>query len=268
MLSSTLLSTLSSTLPIALNDTLPACLTIRSQVSSQDAPNHTPEHALKYTPNCTQLYTPSLLDYTLPIKLSRHSQEHLRVARKYTLQREDTPNLAWWYAPMYTPGCSIERLVELQKPGTGRREAGGVWWSVFGGQRIVAEIMMWVNILVWIMSLACPPWQDLTMSHGHGVDNCSLRFRRNCRQFELGKSRYRTQIFLRNLLPAYYRLYAYVCTFCLGLMEMMAMAMTMAIAMAIVMVLVIVIIVPEVLRQVDWQCQSQHQSFHRIRAFY
>jgi hypothetical protein len=88
------------------------------------------------------------------------------------------------------------------------------------------------------------------MPHGHGVDNCSLRFCRNGRQFELGESRSPTQIFQRNLLPASHRLRAYVCAFSLGLMVMMAAAMAMAMTMAIVMVLVIVIIVPEVLRQV------------------
>jgi hypothetical protein len=51
-LSSTLPRTLSRTLPTALDGTLPACWTVRSQVSSQDALKHTPEHALKYTPNC------------------------------------------------------------------------------------------------------------------------------------------------------------------------------------------------------------------------
>jgi len=58
--------------------TLPACLTIRSQVSSQDAPKHTPGHALKDAPNCTRWRTPSLLDCTLPSKLSRRSQAHSR----------------------------------------------------------------------------------------------------------------------------------------------------------------------------------------------
>jgi hypothetical protein len=46
------------------------------------------------------------------------------------------------------------------------------------------------------------------------------------------------------------------------------MAMAMAMAMAMVLVIVIVIIVSEVLRQVGWLHQRQHQSFHRIRAFY
>jgi len=88
------------------------------------------------------------------------------------------------------------------------------------------------------------------MPHGHGVDNCSLRFCRNGRQFELGESRSPTQIFQRNLLLASHRLRPHSCAFSLPLMVMMAAAMAMAMAMAIVMVLVIVIIVPEVLRQV------------------
>ena len=106
------------------------------------------------------------------------------------------------------------------------------------------------------------------MPHGHGVDNCSLRFRRKGRQFELGESRSPTQILQRNLVPASHRLWAYVCAFGLGLMEMVAMAMAMVMAMVMVLVLVIVIIVPEVLRQVGWLRQRQHQSFHRLRAFY
>jgi len=72
------------------------------------------------------------------------------------------------------------------------------------------------------------------MPHGHGVDNCSLRFCREGRQLDLGESRSPSQIFQRNLLP----------------------------------VLVMVIIVLEVLRQVGWLRQRQRQSFHRRRAFY
>ena len=41
--------------------------------------------------------------------------------------------------------------------------------------------------------------------------------------------------------------------------------MAMAMVMAMVMVLAIVIIE---LIQVGWLCQRQHQSFHRLRAFY
>ena len=47
----------SRTLLVAPDGTLPACLTVRSQVSSQDALKHTPEHALKYTPNCTRWHS-------------------------------------------------------------------------------------------------------------------------------------------------------------------------------------------------------------------
>jgi hypothetical protein len=46
------------------------------------------------------------------------------------------------------------------------------------------------------------------------------------------------------------------------------MAMAMAMAMVMVMVLAIVIIVPELLIQVGWLRQGQHQSFHTLGAFY
>jgi hypothetical protein len=63
---------------------------------------------------------------------------------------------------MYALACSIYRLAELQMPGTGRREAGGVWQAVFGGWwaacgvrrvaggmwRMLAEIMTSVDIIV------------------------------------------------------------------------------------------------------------------------
>jgi len=49
------------------------------------------------------------------------------------------------------------------------------------------------------------------MTHGHGVDNCSLRFYRKGRQLDLGESRSPTQIFQQNLQPASHRLWAYVC---------------------------------------------------------
>jgi len=134
---------------------------------------YTPEQALNDASNCTRWHTPSLLHCRLSSKLSRHFQVLLRVhspvqplsilpstppstlsstlpitldgncqpawlyAPKYTLKREDTPNLTWLYASMYAPACSIESLAEFQAPGTGRCEAGGVWWVVFGGQRVV-----------------------------------------------------------------------------------------------------------------------------------
>ena len=88
---------LSSTLPNALDGTLPACLTVRSQVSFQDALMHTPEHALQYAPNCTGWHTPSLLDCTLPSKLSRRSQVHSEYAPKYTSD----------YVLKYTPGHAL-----------------------------------------------------------------------------------------------------------------------------------------------------------------
>jgi hypothetical protein len=50
---------------------------------------------------------------------------------------------------MYNPACLIQRLAEvqtlgtgrcsMQAPGTGTREAGGVWWVVFGGQHVACS---------------------------------------------------------------------------------------------------------------------------------
>jgi hypothetical protein len=95
--------------------TLPACLTIRSQVSTQDAPKYTSEYVLKYilehalkdVPNCTRWHTPSLLDCTLPSKLSRHFKVHTKYALKYTSKYvlkfipehvlKDAPNCTRWY---------------------------------------------------------------------------------------------------------------------------------------------------------------------------
>jgi hypothetical protein len=55
----------------------------------------------------------------------------------------------------------------------------------------------------------------------------------------------------------------------MGLTKVMVMAMVMVVAMgmSMAMALVIVIILPEVLIQVGWLRQRQHQSFHRLRAF-
>jgi hypothetical protein len=100
------------------------------------------------------------------------------------------------------------------------------------------------------------------MPPDHGVDNCSLRFCRNGRQFDLGESSSPTQIIQRNLLLASHRLWAYVCAFGPGLMVVMVMVMMAMVLMvmvmtamlmtAMVMVLVMVIIVPEALRHVGW----------------
>jgi len=51
------------------------------------------------------------------------------------------------------------------------------------------------------------------MPHGYGVDNCSLRFCKKCRQLDLGESRSLTQNFQWNVLRASHRLWVYVCAF-------------------------------------------------------
>ena len=51
------------------------------------------------------------------------------------------------------------------------------------------------------------------MPHGHSVENCSLRFCKKGRQFDLGESRSPTQIFQQNHPHSSHRLWVYVCTF-------------------------------------------------------
>ena len=51
------------------------------------------------------------------------------------------------------------------------------------------------------------------MPHGHGVDNCSLRFYKKGRQLDVGESRSPTQIFQWNILLASHRLWVYVYAF-------------------------------------------------------
>jgi len=179
---------LSRTLPIALDGTLPACWTIRSQVSSQNALKHTAEYALKYTPNCTRWHTPSLLDCTLPSMLSRRSQANSRArsqvhspeARHSQSDFTICSHVCSWVLGPETCWVAGARYLEA---GGGRRVAGG-------GRRVAAaEIMTSVDIIVWTLFLARPPRRDLTMPHGHGVDNCRLTFCRKGRQLDLGESR-------------------------------------------------------------------------------
>jgi len=189
-------------------------------------------NALKYTPNCTRWHTPSLLDCTLPGKLLRRSQAYSR-ARSQVHSPEARHSQS--HLTICSHVCSWVLDPETCWVAGGRhREAGG------GGRNHDVSRYHSLNLI-----LARPPRQDLTMPHGHGVDNCSLRFCRKGRQLDLGESRSPTQIFQWNLLLASHQLWAYV--YALGLMVMMAMVM-----MAMMMVSVIVIIVPEASRQVGW----------------
>jgi len=134
----------------------PSLLDLRSQLSSHDAPKYTPGHALKDAPNCTRWHPPSLLDYTLPSKLSRRSQAYSRARSQIHSQLHSmtlpacltirsqvhspdapkyTPNCTRWHTPSlldYTLPCMLlgARSRDLlscrhQAPGGGSREAGG-----------------------------------------------------------------------------------------------------------------------------------------------
>jgi len=187
-------SMLSSTLPMALDGTLPACLTIRSQVSSQDSQVHL-RVALKYAPNCTRWYSPSLLGSTPPSTLSR--EKTLPISLDYML-----PCMLLHAGSRDLQSCRRQAPGGVRLGAYGRKWlVGGVWCMADGGRCMVAEIMTSVDIIVWTLSLAQPPQQHLKKPHTHGVDNCSLRFRRKGRQLNLVESRSPTQISQRNLAP-------------------------------------------------------------------
>jgi hypothetical protein len=166
------------TLPIASDGTLPACLIVRSQVSSHDAPN------------CTRKHTPSLHDCMLRNKVIRRSEAHGRTRFEVDSQSHLT---------IYAVGRFILILAELQMPSTAWRVAGGGW-------HMMAEIMTSVDIIVCTFSLAFPSRSDLTMPHGHGVEECSGRFCRKDRQLDIRESRSWTQIVQRNMLLASHHL--------------------------------------------------------------
>ena len=219
--------------------TLPACMTIRSQVSSQAAPKYTPSMFSSTLPGMLSRTLLIALDGTLLACLALRSQVHSQEARHSQSHLTICSHVCSWVLDPET--CWVA--------GARHPEAGGEWW--------VAEIMMSVYIIVWTLFLAWPPRRDLTMPHGYGVDNCSLRFCTNGRQLDIRESRSPTQIFQRNLLAASHRWRVYVCVFGLGLMVTMAMVMMAMVMMAMVMIPVVmvsvtVIIVPEALRQVGW----------------
>jgi len=157
----------------------------RCQVSSQAGLKHTPEHALKYTPNCTwwhsqptwlytskyglktlskyppkyapkyspnytRCHTPILLDYTLPIMLSRCSQVH-----------------SWAHSPFHSPEATHfqSHLTTCFRvcfwmlnsetgwaAGARHQEADGRWWEAWGGRQ-VADGGGWNHDIGWYHSL-------------------------------------------------------------------------------------------------------------------
>jgi len=252
--------------------TLSACLTLPFHGSVWSALWHTPEYALKYTPialNATVTFWLNIHSKVISQDGLTYTPEH---ALHYSLQMQDTPNLSWLFVPMYAPGCSIQRLAELQAPGTWRRMPGDERQGEAGrGLMVAAEIMTSVDTIDWTLLLARPPQQNLTMPHGHGVDNCSPPFCTYSRQSDLRVSWSLSQMFQRKLLPTSHRLWEDMYAFGPGLMAMTAiviMAMVMVAMVMMAMVSVMVITVPVVLGQVGWLHPCLHQSFHQLRAFH
>jgi len=166
--SSTLPGMLSRTLPISLDGTLPACLTIRSQVSSQDASTYTPS-TLPSTPlsmfsSWLTSMLPSMLlfalDGTLLVCLTVRSHGSSEDALKHTTKHalKYTPNCIWWHTPSLlgstlpstlprgkTLPLSLDYMLPCMLLGARsrdflscRRQASGGGWWVAGGGRSVA----------------------------------------------------------------------------------------------------------------------------------
>jgi len=227
-----------------LPSTSPSTISVHSRASSQE---YSLLHSMARCQS-TWLYAPS--------KLSRHSQAHSCTRSQVHPQSHMTICFHVYFGVLDPETCWVA--------GARHQEMGGGWRIAGSRWHIVAECMMSADIIVWILHLVQPPWQDFMMPHGHSFYNCSLQFRRKGRQFELGESWSPTQIFQQNLLLPSHQSGVYVCAFGLRLVEMVMMAMAMAITMVMVLVLVIVIIVSEVLRQVGWPRQCQHQSVARV----
>jgi len=125
-------------LSIALDGTLPAFLSRSSNVSSQDALKLTLKYALKYTAECTWWYTPSLLDYMLPSKLSRCSRVH----------SEYTPPIRRIYSSYWESPWVPERMCSVNLEGSisgENRTLGGhsSWPSEKLGSLMTGTVALW-----------------------------------------------------------------------------------------------------------------------------
>jgi len=151
-------------------------LSRHSEVHSEYVLKYIPGHALMNAPNCTSWHTYSLLGSTLRNTLSIGKILPISFDNMLPCTLVLDPETCW-------------------VAGRRHQEAGGQWPVADGGWRMVADIMMSVNIIVQTLSLACRLQWDRTMAYGHGVDNWSVRFCRKGRQLDLGESRSPTQIF-------------------------------------------------------------------------
>ena len=109
--------------------TLPACLTIRSQVSSQDAPKNTSEDASKYTSELLSSTLFIALGGTLPAYLALCSQIHSPEARHSQSHLTMCSHVCSCVLGPET--CSVAGA-RHQEALSWCRLAGG-WWRLAGG---------------------------------------------------------------------------------------------------------------------------------------
>jgi len=105
------------------------------------------------------------------------------------------------------------------------------WWSM------VVDIIMFVDIHVWMLSWMCPLWYDLTICYSYDVHTCSLRYSNNGRQLYHGWARSPPGFSQLDFQSAYSYFWLSGCIFCSGLIVII---MVILIVMLIVMVMVMV----------------------------
>jgi hypothetical protein len=128
--------------------------------------------------NALSCILPSTFPSTLPSTLdSVHSQVHSIAHSKTGLAVRSHLRSHEVLSASYQVRLDAETRWVI---GAGRGVASGVWRAT--------EIMTSIDFMVWALSLARPLRQDLTMSHCHGVGNCSLRFCSKGSQLTLGRA--------------------------------------------------------------------------------
>jgi len=173
-------------------------------------------------------------------------------------------------SPEYALTCSTHSLGQLQVPGPVPRESWGRWhvansvqwvvggiWQVVGSVWQMVEIMMSINIIVSIISLACPPQHNHTIPHNHGIDHWTINSVGIVENWNLGRAdlglRFSSRIYC--VFPTHW---GHMCVYSklMVMMVMMVMVMMAMVIMVIVMMIasVVVITVPEALRQASWLC--------------
>jgi len=122
---------LSRTLTLALDGTQQACLTVHYQTSTEEDHKHTPKRGLECASNCTQSYTPRILDSTLPCTLSKGKTLPISLAYILTCSLLHARSRALPSCRSQAPGSAVaaKSLSHHYHNSACQRTA---WWQVCG----------------------------------------------------------------------------------------------------------------------------------------